>query len=84
MEKKTPKVWEKIVLKIYWSTVQVLVTHLTKIKDGYKFKWVIKCKDYDKDKNWKEVVREDKPPFRFLHNELSIEWHIDEYGNRWK
>ncbi len=84
MEKKEPKVWERIVLKIYWSTVQVLVTHLTKIKDGYKFTWVIKCKDFDKNKDWKEVTREDKPPFRFLHNEISIEWYMDEYGNWWK
>lgn len=82
MEKKQPKVWEKIVLKIYWSTVQVLIKHLDKVKDWWEFSWVIVSKDdswygkSDLEVEWQQKSKR-------LHNEIKITWRIDEYGNWW-
>lgn len=82
MEKKQPKVWEKIVLKIYWSTVQVLIKHLDKVKDWWEFSWVIVSKDESGyGKSDLEVEWQQKP--KRLHNEIKITWRIDEYGNWW-
>jgi len=66
-EKKVPKVWEKIVFKLYWSTVQVLITQCRKIESGYRYRWRIKC--YDER--------------RRIWNFITIEWKVDEYWNYW-
>lgn len=66
-DKKVPKVWEKIVLKLYWSTVQVLIKAVRKIEEGYRFRWEFKCLD----------------EYRRLWHPISIEGKVNEYGNRW-
>ena len=66
-KKKTPKVWEKIVFKLYWSTIQVLIKQCKKIEWGYRYRGLIKC--YDE--------------YRRMWNHITIEWKVDEYGNYW-
>lgn len=66
-EKKEPKVWKKIVLKLYWSTVQVLIKAVRKVDIWYRFRWEFKCLD----------------EYRRLSHPINIEWYIDEYGNWW-
>lgn len=80
MEKKTPKVWEKIVTKIWWSTIQVLIKELKEIEWGYWYKWVIKW--YDKSDYGKTDARTQEKQKNMFHD-ITIEWYMDEYGNRW-
>lgn len=83
MEKKTPKVWENIVLNIYGSTIQVNITHLVKLKNWYKFEWTVRWKDFKQDKSPKDYTTKDST-LKYLHNEIKIKWFMDEYGNWWK
>ena len=58
MEKKTPKVWENIVLNIYGSTIQVNITHLVKLKNWYKFEWTVRWKDFKEDKKVLKTIQQ--------------------------
>lgn len=83
MEKKTPKVWENIVLNIYGSTIQVNITHLVKLKNWYRFEWTVRWKDFKEDKSPKDYTVKDST-LKYLHNDIKIKWFMDEYGNWWK
>lgn len=68
MDKKIPKVWEKIIVKIYWSLVQVVIRSLEKVEWGYRYKWELKWRD-----GWNNMVS----------NPITIEWFMDENCNYW-
>ena len=68
MEKKVPKVWEKIILKIYWSLAQVYIKEIEKVDWWYRYKWELRWRDENN---------------KFLDNPITIEWFMDEYGNYW-
>lgn len=66
-KKKIPKVWEKIVFKLYWSTIQVLIKQCKKIEWWYWYRWMIRW--YDE--------------FRKMWHWITLEWKVDEYWNYW-
>ena len=68
MEKKVPKVWEKIILKIYWSLAQVYIKEIEKVDWWYHYKWELRWRDENN---------------KSLDNPITIEWFMDEYGNYW-
>ncbi len=77
MEKKVPKIWEKIVTRIYGSTIQVLIQDLKKTDKGYRYKGVIRWFDDNSEfKDWNKWKKS------MLHD-VAIEWYMDEYGNWW-